>query len=254
MRVAAKKVILSTVKLIKSSERGLQKAYTAQTKTFKEFRMIEFINVSLSYPNGYNALRKVSFSINEGELVLLFGPSGAGKTSIFNLLLGLASPSCGKIQINRQTIQQQHLRQHVSMVFQTPQLLPNETIFDNVALPLVVNGYRQAVIKERTVAALKKAGLLAKASLHATDVSSGEKKLAEIARAIVTVPKILLVDEPSSNVDAATAVKILNLFKAFNQVGMTLLIATHHHDLFKNTPVKSMTLRDGQLENPVTYA
>ncbi len=214
--------------------------------------MIQFVNVSMSYPNGYAALQDVSFTVHEGEMVMLLGPSGAGKTSIFNLLLRLVSPSRGRIFINqkeisRLTSKSPDLRSDVSMVFQNPQLLPHKNIFDNVALPLRIGGYRRQVVKDRVIAALKKVDLLPKASLNAVDLSSGEKKLAEIARAIVTVPKILLVDEPTSNVDAATAIKILKLFKAFNQVGMTLLIATHQRNLLTGAKTKSLFMRSGKL-------
>lgn len=210
--------------------------------------MIEFNHISMTYPSGYTALNDVSFTIREGDMTVLLGPSGAGKSSIFNLLLCLATPSRGRILINQQDIQKINLRGHISMVFQTPQLLNEDNLFENIALPLIIGGYRQQIIRERTTAALKKVGLLAKASLKAKDLSSGERKLTEIARAIVTVPKILLVDEPTSNVDAETAIKMLNLFRAFNDVGMTLLIATHQQDLLKDIATKSLFIRDGKLE------
>lgn len=222
--------------------------------------MIDFINVSMIYPSGYCALRNVSFSIKESEMVMLFGPSGSGKTSIFNLLLRLVTPSQGRILINQQDISRidikelPQLRRYISMVFQIPQLLLNETVFNNVALPLLAGGYRQQHINSRVTAALKKTGLLPKAKLKAADLSSGEKKLAEIARAIVTVPKILLVDEPTSNVDAATAIKILKLFKAFNQVGMTLLISTHHQNLLADIPTRALFIHDGTLQTEVSHA
>lgn len=216
--------------------------------------MIDFLNVSMTYPNGYQALRHVSFSINAGEMVMLCGPSGAGKSSIFNLLLRLVLPSQGRVSVNNTNLcdlkpaELPRLRRYISMVFQNPQLLLEKRVFDNVALPLVVAGYRTPYIHTRVNAALKKVGLLSVAALKAVDLSSGQKKLVEIARAIVTMPKILLVDEPTSNVDADTAIKILELFRAFNQVGITLLVATHQQHLLTGKQVRSLVFQDGVLQ------
>jgi cell division transport system ATP-binding protein len=217
--------------------------------------MIQFTNVSKIYPNGFQALNTVTFSVKAGELVLLTGPSGSGKTTLFKLLLRLTSPSHGFIFVNKRNIAQlkksqlPHLRRYIGVVSQNSQLIPNLSIFDNVALPLLIEGYRADYVNTRVKAALKKVGLLDKSHLQAMDMSSGEQKRTEVARAVITTPKILLVDEPTANVDATTAIEMLSLLKAFNNVGMTVLIATHQSHLLNGKETRSFIIKNGCLQS-----
>ncbi len=221
--------------------------------------MIQFTNVSKTYSNGYQALNDISFKINAGEMVLLTGPSGSGKTSLLRLLLRLEIPSDGYVFVNKCNIAKLSrsklpmLRRYIGMVFQHPQLLANETVYHNVALPLLVAGYKPKEVKLRTTAALQKVGLLEKSHLLAASLSSGEQKLTEIARAIATTPRILLVDEPTANVDALTAQEILKLFKAFNQIGITVIIATHQRNLLFTKQTSTLFLKDGCLNAGEQY-
>lgn len=215
--------------------------------------MIQFTNVNKTFSNGYVALTALNFSISSGELVLLTGPSGSGKTTIFKLLLRLVNPSSGDIFLSRRNINDitqkelPHLRRYIGMVSQSPLLLPRETVFNNVALPLFVAGYHTQYIKTRANAALKKVGLLNKSHINALDLSSGEQKRAEVARAIVTTPQILLIDEPTANVDANTALEMLDLFKAFHQIGITIIIATHQPYLLGGEQTRTLYMRSGKI-------
>ncbi|OGO94024.1 MAG: hypothetical protein A3F10_01005 [Coxiella sp. RIFCSPHIGHO2_12_FULL_42_15] len=215
--------------------------------------MLQFTNVSKTFSNGYLVLSAVNFSIAVGEWVLLTGPSGSGKTTIFKLLLRLLSPSSGNISIKQRNIAHltkkeiPYLRRYIGMVSQNPLLLPHETIFENVAIPLIVAGYCSEYIKIRVTAALKKVGLLNKSHVLALDLSSGEQKRAEVARAIVTTPQILLVDEPTANVDATTAIEMLDLFKTLHRLGMTVIIATHEPNLLNGQQTKTLIIHSGKI-------
>ena len=217
--------------------------------------MIQFSNVSKTYANGYHALNAVNFKIEAGEMVLLTGPSGSGKTTLFNLLLRLTTPTHGYIFVNKRNITQLKraelplLRRYIGMVSQNPQLLLDETVYQNIALPLIVCGYKSKEIKLRVTAALEKTGLIDKSQMLALDLSSGEQKRTEIARAIVTTPKILLVDEPTANADATTAQEMLSLFEAFNQIGITIIIATHQNNLLLGRETRSLFIEKGCLQN-----
>lgn len=193
-------------------------------------------------------------------MVLLTGPSGVGKTTLFKLLLRIYHPTQGNIFINQINLahlkptQVQELRRYIGMVSQTPQLLMTETVYSNVALPLVIAGNRSTFIRIRTMAALKKVGLIDKSHLQAKETSSGEQKKIEVARAIVTTPKILLVDEPTANVDAATANEMLTLFRTLHKIGITLIIASNHHNILSGKQTDTFLLKAGKLQTGGQHA
>ncbi len=213
--------------------------------------MIQFINVAKEY-NGHHALSNVSFSVKPGEMVFLTGHSGAGKSTVLKLAMHIESPSRGQIHINHHNLSRltKHhiplLRGRIGMVYQNPQLLQNHTVFDNVALPLVMSGYRHREMKRRVQAALDKVGLLSKEKLFPAALSSGEQQRVGIARAVVNKPDILLADEPTGNLDPELSMEVLRLFSAFHAVGVTVLIATHDLSLVAQMSCPIITLQNGE--------
>lgn len=215
--------------------------------------MIRFANVSKNYPNGHQALSDVSFSLDRGEMVFLTGHSGAGKTTLLKLIMMIEPLTQGQIFINNRNLTRlstrhiPYLRRHVGMIFQNPQLLHHRSIFDNVAIPLVITGYHQKEIKRRVRAALDKVGLLKKERLFPASLSSGAQQRVGIARAIVNKPMIVLADEPTGNLDPELSFEIMRLFEAFNNVGVTVVVATHDLSLIAPLNHRIMTLKAGQL-------
>ncbi len=215
--------------------------------------MIRFTQVSKNYPNGHQALMNVSFSLGAGEMVFLTGHSGAGKTTLLKLMMLIEPLTHGQITIDNQNLarlsahQIPHLRRRIGMIFQNPQLLYHHTVFDNVAIPLVICGYRPREIKRRVHASLDKVGLLSKTHLFPMDLSSGEQQRIGIARAIVNRPLIVLADEPTGNLDPELSFEIMRLFEAFNDVGVTVLVATHDLSLIAPLNHRIITLQNGRL-------
>lgn len=214
--------------------------------------MIEFSTVSKHYDD-HTALSDVSLSIPSGEMVFLTGHSGAGKSTALKLAMGIEKPSAGEIHIQRQDIvrlskrQLPKLRRRIGMIHQNPQLLNNKTVFDNIALPLIVHGYTDQEIKRRVLAALDKVGLQTKGKLFPQALSCGEQQRVGIARAIVNKPDILLADEPTGNLDPELSLDILRLFEAFQQVGVTVLIATHDLSMIAQLPHRMIILHQGKI-------
>src|SRR3989338_9795432 len=186
--------------------------------------MIKFDQVSKGYVSGQQALHEVNFQIKPGEMVFLTGHSGAGKTTLLKLIMMIERPTQGQIFVNGQNITampRAHIplhRRQIGMVFQNPHLLPNLTAYDNVALPLVIEGFKPYEIKRRVQAALDKVGLLKKASLLPQQLSSGEQQRVGIDRAVVTTPPVMIADEPTGNLDPDLSAEIMRLFEAFNEV------------------------------------
>lgn len=213
--------------------------------------MIEFMNVAKEY-HGHTALSQVTFSMKPGEMAFLTGHSGAGKSTVLKLAMHIESPTRGQIQINQFNLsrlskrQVPLLRRRIGMIYQNPQLLQNQTVFDNIALPLLIHGYRDREIKRRVHAALDKVGLLSKEKLFPSSLSCGEQQRIGIARAVVNKPDILLADEPTGNLDPELSMEILRLFEAFHAVGVTVLIATHDLSLIAQMPYRMITLVNGQ--------
>lgn len=215
--------------------------------------MIQFSNVVKEYPS-LTALANTTFSMNSGEMAFLTGHSGAGKSTVLKLAMRIEKPTQGKIFVNQQDLSQlkkQHiprLRSRIGMIYQNPQLLENQTVFDNVALPLLIQGYRHTEIKRRVQAALDKVALLSKEKLFPSSLSCGEQQRIGIARAVVNKPTILLADEPTGNLDPELSMDILRLFEAFHLVGVTVLIATHDLPLIAQMPYRMIILQNGEIK------
>lgn len=215
--------------------------------------MIEFHQVSKFYPNGYEALTNVSFSLSSGEMTFLTGHSGAGKSTLLKLLMLMERPTQGKIIVAGQDLGKlassriPYYRRHIGVVFQDHQLLSDRTVFDNVALPLRISGFPERDIGRRVRAALDKVGLLEREQYYPIALSGGEQQRVGIARAVVNKPPILLADEPTGNLDPELSAEIMRIFEEFSLVGVTVLIATHDLDLVSRFGRREMALRRGRL-------
>jgi len=220
--------------------------------------MINFQQVSKTYPGGHRALEKVSFHIKLGELAFLTGHSGAGKSTLLKLISLMERPSAGQVLINGvylnavKSRQIPYVRRDIGIIFQNHRLLERYSVFDNVALPLIIEGTHHKQIAKRVHGALDKVGLLDKAKWNPATLSGGEQQRGGIARAIVNSPPILLADEPTGNLDPDLSMDILRLFEDFNNHGTTVLIATHDIGLIARMRYRSLTLKDGRMiEDPL---
>jgi len=218
--------------------------------------MLKLNQVSKKYKQdrgGQDALTDISFQLSEGELVFLTGHSGAGKSSLLKLIAMIERPTTGDIMIDQQLLNNLKpkeipaLRRSMGLIFQEPHLLEKHTVFDNIALPLLVAGFRHQDIRRRVRAALDKVGLLKKESCYPDTLSCGEQQRVGIARAIVHKPKLLLADEPTGNLDPELSQGIMKLFENFQQVGVSLMIATHDLDLISGLKHRVLTLKEGRL-------
>ena len=215
--------------------------------------MIEFEHVSKRYPGGFEALKDVSFAIPRGDMMFLTGRSGAGKSTLLKLIMLMERPSSGRIVVNGHALGKlparriPFLRREIGVVFQNHQLLVDRSVYDNVALPLMILGYQPSEIGRRVRAALDKVGLLSKEKLNPQTLSGGEQQRVGIARAVVHRPPILLADEPTGNLDPDLSRDVMHLFEQFNQVGVTVLIASHDLGLIARLPHRLLTLREGEL-------
>ncbi|MBL4826826.1 MAG: cell division ATP-binding protein FtsE [Spongiibacteraceae bacterium] len=215
--------------------------------------MIKFDQVNKRYPGGYEALKGVSFHIERNEMVFLTGHSGAGKSTLLKLMMLMERPTQGQVLVNGQNLRGlperkiPALRRDIGVVFQNHQLLFDRSVFDNVALPLVIAGFQPREAARRVRAALDKVGLLAKEKQMPITLSGGEQQRVGIARAVVNKPAILLADEPTGNLDPDLSAEIMHLFEQFNQVGVTVLVASHDLSLIARLPYRMITLREGML-------
>lgn len=213
--------------------------------------MLEFDNVSKRYPNGHDALKNVSFVIGKGEMAFLTGHSGAGKSTLLKMITLIEKPSSGRVFVNGHNLSQfsswrvPQLRRSIGVIFQNPNLLEEYTVFENVALPLVIAGYRHQEIGRRVRAALDKVNLLSKEKYYPAALSGGEQQRVGIARAVVHKPSVLLADEPTGNLDPQLSAEIMFLFEQFNQVGVSILIASHDLALIGRLQHRIMTLHQG---------
>jgi cell division transport system ATP-binding protein len=220
--------------------------------------MIQFNNVYKRYPDGHGALSGLSFELQRGDMAFLTGHSGAGKSTLLKLIALIERSTHGQIVVNGENLnrigrrQIPYFRRHVGIVLQDHCLLHDRTVYDNVALPLIVAGYPQPQIRRRVQAALDKVGLLGKEKRSPISLSSGEQQRVGIARAVVNRPSILLADEPTGNLDPQLSGEIIKLFEQFHQVGVTVLVATHDLELIKPLPYRRLRLRSGYLENNPT--
>jgi cell division transport system ATP-binding protein len=215
--------------------------------------MISFDRVSKRYEEGHDALREISVSIDRDELVFLTGHSGAGKSTLLRLIMLMDRPSRGQLIVDGQdlaTVGPRGVplhRRNIGVVFQNHQLLFDRSVFDNVALPLIIAGYDHREVGRRVRAALDKVGLLNRERALPVTLSGGEQQRVGIARAVVGKPKILLADEPTGNLDPALSAEIMQLFEEFNQVGVTVLIASHDLVLISRLHHRIITLNQGRL-------
>lgn len=215
--------------------------------------MIQFSRVDKRYESGHEALSQLSFTLDAGEMAFLTGHSGAGKSTVLKLITLIERATAGQVIINGQNLagvtqrRIPYLRRDIGMIFQNHKLLNDRTVFDNVALPLVIAGYRHAEIGRRVRAALDKVNLLGKERLYPIVLSGGEQQRVGIARAVVNKPPLLLADEPTGNLDPELSREIMGLFEQFNHFGVTVLIASHDLDLITRLPYRILTLKGGCL-------
>ncbi len=215
--------------------------------------MIRFDEVSKRYEGGNEALSRVSFELANGEMAFLTGHSGAGKSTLMKLIILMERASQGQVFVNGVNLnrvsgrQAPALRRNVGVVFQNPQLLFDRSVFDNVSLPLIIAGFSPREVGRRVRAALSKVGLADKEKKLPVALSGGEQQRVGIARAVVHKPPLLLADEPTGNLDPDLSREVMDLFDQFNQVGVSVLIATHDLDLVSKMARRELLLRHGKL-------
>jgi cell division transport system ATP-binding protein len=215
--------------------------------------MIRFEQVGKRYPGGIAALSELTFTIEAGEMVVFTGHSGAGKSTLLKLIPAIERPTQGTVRVNGQNVAAleraaiPYLRRNIGMVFQDQKLLLDRSVFDNVMLPLAIAGVAARDARRRVHAALDKVGLLGREKALPVALSGGEQQRLAIARAVVARPSILIADEPTAHLDIDTARDIAATFRAFNQVGVTVLVATHHESLFAPFMTRRLTLSHGRL-------
>jgi cell division transport system ATP-binding protein len=215
--------------------------------------MIVFDRVAKRYPNGREALAGVSLRVNPGEMVFLTGKSGAGKSTVLKLIALLERPTRGTVLINGKntnTIRGRHIpgfRRHIGVVFQDHKLLADRPVYDNVALPLVVSDTPLREIDKRVRAALDQVGLLGKERLSPLELSVGEQQRVGIARAVVSKPPLLIADEPTGNLDPDLALEVMRLFKRFQEVGVTVVVATHDVHLVREFGQREIVIEGGHV-------
>jgi cell division transport system ATP-binding protein len=216
--------------------------------------MIRFDNVTKRYPGGHEALCKLSFEIGEGEMVFLAGHSGAGKSTLLKLIAAIERPTTGSVLVNSQNVGKMgrgavpYLRRNIGLIFQDHKLLFDRSVIQNVLLPLQIAGFSRHDAASRARAALDKVGLLKREKANPITLSGGEQQRLCIARAVVSRPALLLADEPTGNLDADYARDIMDMFKAFNQVGVTLVIASHDEDAIRTYAGRVLHLDHGVLQ------
>lgn len=216
--------------------------------------IIHFHRATKRYPGGYEALTDVTFTLEEGEFAFLTGHSGAGKSTLLKLVALMERPTRGQVMVNGQNtagVKNRKIplyRRNIGFIFQNFSLLYDRTVFDNVALPLVIRGDRHQDIARRVRAALDTVGLLGKEKLYPVTLSGGEQQRVGIARAVVTKPPLLLADEPTGNLDPGLSEEIMKLFSRFNDLGVSILIATHDIELINRMDNRILKLDGGKMD------
>lgn len=215
--------------------------------------MISFFNVSKVYPNGVTALQGVSLQIETGEFVFIVGPSGAGKSTMIKLVFREELPTKGQIYINGRSVVRMKrrdvpsLRRQIGMVFQDFRLLPDRTVFDNVAFAMKVVGAGRSEIKTRVPEVVKLVGLEKRLDDYPPQLSGGEQQRTAIARALVNKPSIMIADEPTGNLDIDTSWEIMDCFREINEKGTTVIIATHAKEIVDAMRQRVIALNCGQI-------
>jgi cell division transport system ATP-binding protein len=215
--------------------------------------MIRFEHVAKRYPGGIQALGDVNFELQKGELAFLTGHSGAGKSTLLRLIALLERPSRGQVLFEGRNVGKlarrhiPYLRRRIGVIFQDHRLLSDKKVFDNVALPLMIAGVSYGEIKRRVRAALDKVGLLEKENMYPPMLSGGQQQRVGIARAIIGKPPLLLADEPTGNLDPEMSAELMNYFLQLNELGVTVLIASHDLDLIRRLGRRVLVLKDGTM-------
>ena len=215
--------------------------------------MVSFSAVAKRYPGGKTALESVSFALESGEMAFLTGRSGAGKSTLLKLIPAIERPTSGAVIVNGQNVSAlkrgaiPYLRRNIGLVFQDQKLLYDRNVYENVTLPLAFSGQPPHEAARRARAALDKVGLLAREKSNPIELSGGEQQRLAIARAVVNRPALLVADEPTANLDAESAAKVIDIFVAFHQVGVTVLIATHDQGLIERYGKRVLRLAEGRL-------
>ena len=215
--------------------------------------MIQLSGVTKRYSNGFEALKQVSFEVKDGEFAVVTGHSGAGKSTLLKLIAGIELPTSGSVVVGGQNVSRLNshamalLRRNIGLVFQDHKLLFDRSVFDNVALPLAISGFSAKDAAKRVRAALDKVGLLDREKANPIQLSGGEQQRLCTARAIVNRPAILIADEPTGNLDSDYARVIMDMFKSFNQVGVTVIVSTHDEHLVERYQPRPLALTQGRL-------
>lgn len=215
--------------------------------------MIRFDHVYKRYPNGREALSDLSLELASGEIAFLTGHSGAGKSSLLKLIALIERPTRGQLIVNGQNVASvprskiPAYRRQIGVVFQDHKLLHDRTIFDNVALPLIIAGVGTKEIGKRARAALDQVGLLGREQSLPLELSTGEQQRVGIARAVISKPPVLIADEPTGNLDPDLSLEVMNIFRRFNEVGVTVLIASHDVYLLEQFAVRRIRLEGGRI-------
>ncbi len=215
--------------------------------------MVEFRNVSVKYSNGVAALSNVNLKIKDDEFVFVVGESGAGKSTLIKLLLKEITPNEGRIQVNGFYLNKlrkskvHKLRRTIGFVFQDFKLIESMNVYDNIAFVLRCIDASNKYIRNRVPYVINLVGLKDKAKSKPSELSGGEQQRVALARALVNDPKLIIADEPTGNLDPKTSVEIVELLKAINDCGTTVLMVTHEHELVKHFGGRTITMKDGEI-------
>jgi cell division transport system ATP-binding protein len=217
--------------------------------------MIEFTNVTKKYSVGTQALKGVSMQIEDGEFCFLVGPSGSGKSTIIKLITGELKPTSGSVHVNGYSLERirkreiPYLRRTVGVVFQDFRLIDNMTVYDNVAFAMRVVGARNQEIRDRVPYVLDLVGLETKSRRHPGELSGGEQQRLAIARALVNNPSTIIADEPTGNLDPDRSFEIMTLLQEINNLGTTMLVVTHEHNLVEQFSNRVITINEGLISS-----
>ena len=215
--------------------------------------MIQFKNVSMTYPSGVNALDNVTLNIEKGEFVFVVGASGAGKSTLIKILLRELVPTKGKVTVNGYDLKNMKrreipaFRRTIGVVFQDFRLIPTMTVFGNVAFALQVTGVSEKYIRRRVPYILDLLGLAGKARSYPGELSGGEQQRVALARALVNNPPLLIPDEPTGNIDPELSFEIVDLLSEINKCGTTVVMVTHEHDLVSQFDRRVIVIDKGHL-------
>lgn len=215
--------------------------------------MIELVSIGKTFKDGHKALHGVSFHINKGEFVFLVGPSGSGKSTIIKLIMKELEPTKGKLLVNGKNITKYkrkdipHLRRGMGVVFQDFRLLPDKTVYENIAFAMEVIEASAREIRKQVPIALSMVGLSKKSNLYPRQLSGGEQQRVSLARAMVNGPSLLIADEPTGNLDPEMSYEIVNVLNEFNQRGTTVLMATHDHEIVNKMKKRVIAIEEGEL-------